>query len=144
MVITICKIFFLIHTKKIRFLSQVLVKIYNVEIHTFWGSGQFDEKTNSIGFPIVHWIQIIPVDKTPQASGSSDGNKDLKWGLKKGLLETMHKPLRFYGVNKVKTLRINHRVPSVANLPEAKNLIQYFLILDALIAGPSGSLGKCF
>ena len=29
---------------------QILVKISNVRIHTLLGSGQFDEKTNSIGF----------------------------------------------------------------------------------------------
>ena len=50
----------------------------------------------------------IPVDKTPQASGSSDGNKNFKGGLKKGLLETMHLTTKVSGINKAKTLRINH------------------------------------
>ena len=49
LITTICKIFFLTHKKNFRFLFQVLVKICNVETHTFWKSGQFDENTNSIG-----------------------------------------------------------------------------------------------
>ena len=37
--------------KKFRFLSQLSEKISNVEIHTFWGSGQFMETAISIGSP---------------------------------------------------------------------------------------------
>ena len=49
LVITICEMFILNHKKKSDFLSQVLVKIFNIENHTFWGSVQLDEKANSIG-----------------------------------------------------------------------------------------------
>ena len=45
--------------KKIRVLSQVLVKIFNFENHIFQGSGQFDEDTNSIGSKLC----IAPVKK---------------------------------------------------------------------------------
>ena len=47
--------------KKIRFLSQVLVKIFNIENHTFWGSGQLDENAKSIGSQLctVALLQIL-------------------------------------------------------------------------------------
>ena len=52
LVTTFCKIF---HPReKFQILSQVLVKISKVEIHTFWGSGQFME-TGIFWFQIVHW-----------------------------------------------------------------------------------------
>ena len=37
----------MVNPQKIKFLYQVLVKIFNFEIHTFFGSGNFYEKANS-------------------------------------------------------------------------------------------------
>ena len=46
--ITICKMIILTYKKKIRFLSKVLVKIFNAENYIFWGLGYFDENANFI------------------------------------------------------------------------------------------------
>ena len=47
LVITICEIYE--PTKKLQFLHHVLLKISNVKIDTFWGSGQLKKITNFIG-----------------------------------------------------------------------------------------------
>ena len=57
------KIYLEIHTQKIRFLSQQMVKILSVVIHTFWGSGKFNEKSfsNSSKYCNVPATLVIPI-----------------------------------------------------------------------------------
>ena len=55
----------IISTHKIKFRpkSQILVNISNVEIHTFWGPGEFNETTNSIGSKLCNGASLLFVCK---------------------------------------------------------------------------------
>ena len=67
---------FLNPQKKFRFLSQLSEKISDVEIHTFWGSGQLMETAISIGSPLVQRVTLVYDDEIwfPSGNGLQNNN----------------------------------------------------------------------